>query len=472
MLRDAAVVLLFLQPLILLYFLVLNGFYTLFTLVSLRDIRNYLTTVTSQSIDNAINGMFHRPLSILVPAHNEEKTIVSSVKSLLALRYPEYEVIVINDGSADGTLERLIDEFHLVRIDKPISLILAHQPIIAKYLSVDYPQLFVIDKKNGGKADALNAGINAAQYPLFCSIDADSVLENDALIRAARLFVEDREVIATGGIVRVLNGCEVEDGIVKTVRAPGKWLECFQTVEYTKGFLSGRTSWNYFHSLLIISGAFGIFRKDMAVAVGGYRKSVGEDMDLVVRLHCHCREQRIPYKVIFVPDPVCWTQVPSDLRSLLKQRNRWHRGLIDSLWHSRKMFLNPRFGMVGMFGFPYFVFVEAMGPAVELLGYFGFVVLFLLGQVNREFALLFFLLAVLWGTWINLGSILLDNLIYRRYGSLSDILKLCLFGVLEFFGYRQIIVIERLVATIFFWRKGWGKAARKRIDREEADALA
>lgn len=470
MLHDAAELLLFLQPLILLYFLMLNGFYTLFTLVSLRDIRNYLTTVTSQSIDNAVLGMFHRPLSILVPAHNEEKTIVSSVKSLLALRYPEYEVIVINDGSIDATLEQLIDEFRLVRIDKPISLTLDHQPIVAKYMSVDYPQLFVIDKKNGGKADALNAGINAAQYPLFCSIDADSVLENDALIRAARLFVEDREVIATGGIVRVLNGCEVEDGIVKTVKAPVKWLECFQTVEYTKGFLSGRTSWNYFHSLLIISGAFGIFRKDMAMAVGGYRKSVGEDMDLVVRLHRHCRERRIRYKVIFVPDPVCWTQVPSDFRSLLKQRNRWHRGLIDSLWHSRRMFLNPRFGMVGLFGFPYFVFVEALGPAVEFFGYFGFVVLLLLGQVSREFALLFFLLAVLWGTWINLGSILLDNLIYRRYHGVGDILKLCLFGLLEFFGYRQIIVVERLIATFFFWRKGWGKAARQRIDRERADA--
>lgn len=472
MLPEIVAFLLAIQPVIFIYFIVLNGFYTLFTIISLRDIRNYLNAISSQSIDNVLNGMFYRPLSILVPAYNEEKTIVSSVKSLLALRYPEYEVIVVNDGSTDGTLESLIDEFRLVRIDKPISLHVPHRPIVAKYVSIDHPQLLVLDKENGGKADALNAGINASQYPLFCSIDADSVLEDDALIRATRLFVEDREVIATGGIVRVLNGCEVEDGIVKGVRAPKGILECFQTVEYTKGFLSGRTSWNYFRSLLIISGAFGIFRKDMVMAVKGYRESVGEDMDLVVRLHRHCRQNRIRYKVVFVPDPVCWTQVPSDMMSLLKQRNRWHRGLIDSLWHSRGMFLNPRYGMVGVFGFPYFVTVELFGPAVEFLGYFGFVILFFLGHVNREFAILFFLLAVLWGTWINLGSIFLDNLIYKRYKGLGDILKLCLFGLLEFFGYRQIIVVERLIATFMFWKKGWGKPKRKEIEGEVSGSVA
>ncbi|WP_298440027.1 glycosyltransferase [Geobacter sp.] len=472
MLPKVVEILLFLQPVVFIYFIVLNGFYTLFTIISLRDIRNYLTTITGQSIDNTLNGMFYRPLSILVPAFNEEKTIVASIKSLLSLRYPEYEVMVINDGSTDDTLNRLIEEFRLVRIDRPISLIVPHEPLIAKYVSVDHPHLFVLDKENGGKADALNAGINASQFPLFCSIDADSVLENDALIRATRLFVEDREVVATGGIVRVLNGCEVEDGVVKKVKAPRGLLECFQSVEYTKGFLSGRTSWNYFHSLLIISGAFGIFRKDMVVAVKGYRKSVGEDMDLVVRIHRHCRENKIRYKVVFVPDPVCWTQVPSDLVSLLKQRNRWHRGLIDSLWHGKRMFLNPRYGMVGLFGSPYFFFVEMFGPAVEFLGYVGFPILFILGHVSREFAILFFLLAVLWGTWINLASILLDNLIYKRYGKLGDVMKLCLFGLLEFFGYRQIIVVERLIATFFFWKKGWGKPKRREIHGEISGSAA
>jgi len=463
--HDIATVLLYLQPLFLLYFIVLNGFYTLFTFISLFNIREYINTISNEHINSIISGTFYRPLTIIIPAYNEEKTIVQTIESILSLNYPEFEVIVVNDGSSDKTLEIMIDTFQLGAFEKPVALKVPHEEIRGTFYSLDHPKLFVIDKVNGGKADALNAGINVSQYPLFCSFDADSILESDALLRAARLFAEDREIVATGGIVRVLNGSEVENGYVKHVRAPKHALECLQAVEYTKGFLSGRTAWSFLRCLLIVSGAFGIFRKDLVVAIGGYRKTVGEDMDLVVRLHRHCRKGRIRYKVVFVPDPVCWTQVPSDFRSLLRQRNRWHRGLIDSLWHSRGMFLNPRYGTVGMFGFPYFVFVEAVGPVVEFLGYFSFFFLLVSGHVTRDFALLFFLLAFLWGTWINLGSILLDNLIYRRYNSLKDILKLCLFAMLEFFGYRQVIVMERLIASLFFWRKRWGKQKRKMMDR-------
>jgi cellulose synthase/poly-beta-1,6-N-acetylglucosamine synthase-like glycosyltransferase len=470
MLHDVVTIILSLQPLFLMYFIILNSCYTVFTLISLKDIRIHLNTVSQEHILSLLSSTYYRPLTIIVPAYNEEKTIAATIRSLLSLRYPEFEVIVVNDGSSDRTLASLVRQFRLVSIDRPIGLHLPHQPLHGKYLSLDYPQLSVLDKVNGGKADALNAGINAAQYPLFCSMDADSVLESDALLRAARLFAEDREVVATGGIVRVLNGCEVVNGEVTGVRAPRRILECFQAVEYTKGFLSGRTSWNFFRSLLVISGAFGIFRKDLVQAIGGYRKTVGEDMDLVVRLHRHCRLNRIRYKVIFVPDPVCWTQVPSDLKSLLKQRDRWHRGLIDSLWHCRGMFFNPRYGAVGLFAFPYFLLVEAAGPLIEFLGYFGLLILFLLGYVRSDYALLFFLLAVLWGTWINLGSILLDNLIYRRYQRVRDILKLCLFGALEFFGYRQLIVTVRLVSTFFFWRKRWGKPRRQTIPGAEPEA--
>jgi cellulose synthase/poly-beta-1,6-N-acetylglucosamine synthase-like glycosyltransferase len=279
-------------------------------------------------------------------------------------------------------------------------------------------------------------------------------------------------VIATGGIVRVLNGCTVDGGTVTEVRAPRKALECFQAVEYTRGFLSGRTSWNFFKSLLIISGAFGIFRKDMVLAINGYRKTVGEDMDLVVRLHKHCLENSIRYKVVFVPDPVCWTQVPTDLVSLLKQRNRWQRGLVDCLMHNKKMFFNPRYGRVGLIGFPYFFFIEAIGPFLEFFGYFVFLVFFLFGYINRDLMFLFFLLAVFCGIWINLGSILLDNLIYKRYRGLADILKLSLFGALEALGYRQLIVVERFIATIFFRRKEWEKPQRQEIRDEKASQPA
>lgn len=469
---DAAEFLLLLfQLAILIYFVLLNGIYTFFNLISLKDIRIHSLTVTDQNIKNILSGLFYKPLSIIVPAYNEHQTVVANLRSLLALYYPEFEVIVVNDGSTDETLQRMIEEFRLVKVDKPLRLVLRHGEIRGSYLSLDYPHLTVIDKVNGGKADALNAGINASQFPLFCCIDADSLLEHDALLRASRLFVEDREVIATGGIVRVLNGCEVEYGIVSEVKAPRKPLECFQAVEYIRGFLSGRTSWNFFGSLLIISGAFGIFRKDMVMTIGGYRHTVGEDMDLVVRLHRHCKEQGIRYRIVFVPDPVCWTQVPSDIVSLLKQRNRWHRGLIDSLCFNRRMFLNGKYGSVGLIGYPYFMLFEALGPAVEVLGYAGFIIFYLFGLIGRDFAFLFFVVAIVWGMWINLGSILLDNLIYRRYKGTSDILKLCLYGLGEFLGYRQLIVMERLLATLQFWKKGWGKAKRQEIKSESHEKI-
>ena len=455
------------QVIILIFFLLLNGIYTASIIFAFIDIRNRLAMATRQHIKSLTNGIFYRPITIIVPAFNEAETIVASVTLLLQLRYPEFEVIVVNDGSTDETMERLRDAFNLLSVQRPQNQILSHQPIQGEYLSLKHENLLVIDKINGGKADALNTGINASRFPLFCSVDADSILESDALMRAAKLFVEDRETIATGGIVRILNGCTIQNGLITKVQAPSKAIECFQAVEYCRGFLTGRTSWNFFKSLLIISGAFGIFRKDMVLAINGYRKTVGEDMDLVVRLHRHCREKKIPYKINFIPDPVCWTQVPENYRALLNQRNRWHRGLLDSLWFNRKIFLNPRYGSVGMLAFPFFLIFEAFGPALEFLGYLSFIVFYFFGYINQEFALLFLLLAVLWGMWLNIGAITLDNMIFRRYRSLSDLLKLSLFGLLEFAGYRQLIVVERLIATFTFRRQDWDKNARQEIHNEK-----
>lgn len=454
------------QFFILIYFFFINSSYTLATLVSLFDIRGQLAIATRQHIQNLMTGSFYRPITIIVPAYNEELTIVTTVTLLLQLRFPEFEVIVVNDGSNDATMARLYDAFRLVQIHKPVATLLPHQPLRGAYISLVHNNLTVIDKENGGKSDALNAGINVSKYPLFCSVDADSILDSDALMRAAKLFVEDQQVIATGGIVRVLNGCTIRNGRVTEVRAPKRWIECFQAIEYIRGFLTGRTSWNFFNGLLIISGAFGIFRKDMVQAVGGYRISVGEDMDLVVRLHRHCRKEKIPYKVQFVPDPVCWTQVPDDYQSLLNQRNRWQRGLIDSLWHSRGMFLNPRYGSIGLLVFPYYLVFEAMGPLIEFLGYLGFILFLWFDLIDYDFALLFLLLAIVWGIWLNIGAIALDNLLFRRYKSIGDLLKLSFFGLIEFAGYRQLMVVERLFATLTCWRHGWGKPLRQELRNE------
>jgi len=457
------VLVLTLQALIILYFVALNGTYTLFILLSLKEIRRYFYFVTKHDMRALLAGNYYRPLSIVVPAFNEESTIATNVRALLMLKYPEYEVIVVNDGSTDGSLRRLVEKFRLVAIEKPIRLVLNHKKIRKVYLSLDYPNLMVIDKENGGKTDALNAGINASNFPLFCSMDADSILDKEGLLRTGRLFVEDKRVVAVGGIVRVLNGLEIEKGEIVHIHAPKKSIELFQAVEYTRSFLSGRTSWNLFGSLLILSGTYAVFRKDMVMAVGGYRKTVGEDMDLVVRLHKHCRENDIPYKVLFVPDPVCHTQVPQDVKSLLKQRSRWHRGLLQSLAHSKEMFGRRRYGSVGTFGFPYFFFVEGLGPSVEFLGYASLVPLYFMGLLNWQFVFLFFLVAILWAMWINIGSILLDNILYKRYKSLKDIMILCVFGFFEMFGYRQMIAATRFVATFGYKNSTWGHPRRQEI---------
>jgi len=467
MLEVLAYFLLSIQFLIFLYFIIVNSIYSYFAIFSIKELLINLKISTPQKLKILLSSQaMYRPISILVPAYNEELTILSTVKSLLSLFYPEFEIIVINDGSTDKTLDLLISEFNLIPVPPAIKIILPHKPIKNLYVSLDYPNLIVIDKVNGGKADALNAGINVSQYPIFCCIDADSILDPEALLRASRLFFEDRTVVAVGGIVLPLNGAVVEGGTIKEFKAPKKFIELFQTIEYTRGFLAGRTGWSILKSLLIISGAFGVFRKDMVISIGGYRKTVGEDMDLVVRLHKYCLENKIPYKIVFIPDPICYTQVPTDWTSLLKQRNRWHRGLIDSLLYSKDMFLNPKYKSVGTIGFPYFVFVEALGPIVEFTGYLSFIIFYILDLISKEYAFLFFCLAFLWGMWINIASVFLDNYLYRRYSSLADLIKLLFTGILEFFGYRQLMAAERIIATFQFWRKGWGKPLREKIQHE------
>ena len=460
-----------LQLLVFFYYILVNCYYSASSLVALLDIRGQLAIASRQNIRNLVTGVYYRPISILVPAHNEERTIATSVRFSLAMTYPEFELIIINDGSTDGTLSVLREEFRLVQIEKPICITLKHERIRGVYASLDHPNLLVVDKENGGKADALNAGINASQFPLVCSVDADSLLEEDALMRAAKLFVEDREVVASGGIIRVLNGCTVVNGKVTEVRAPSRLIECLQSVEYLRGFLVGRTSWNWTNSILIISGAFGIFRKDILLAIGGYRKTVGEDMDIVIRMHRHCSDRMMGAKVVFVPDPVCWTQVPGDYRSLLQQRNRWHRGLIDSLWHNRGMMLNPKYGSVGLLAFPYFVICEALGPLVEFFGYLSFVAFFCMGMLSRDFVLLFLFLAVVWGMSLNVSAVLLDNLIYRRYKGVSDLVKIVSSALLECLGYRQLLVVERLIASFMVFRADWGKAEREEIKHECLETL-
>lgn len=401
----------------------------------------------------------------IAPAYNEELTIEESVKSLLMLQYPEYEVIVVNDGSKDDTLERLKGTFDLHQVQPDIEVTVPCNEILGVYRSPTHPNLVAVDKENGGKADALNARINVSTYPVICAIDADSLLEGGALLRVTKPFIERPETtVAVGGIIRVANGCTIEAGRVVRAGLARNWLPLIQTVEYLRAFLFGRSGWSALHSLLIISGAFGVFRKDVVIAVGGYRRdTVGEDMELVVRMHRYLREHRTQYEMHFLPDPVCWTEVPESVKVLGRQRNRWQRGLIDSLWIHRKMMLNPRYGIVGLLGFPYFVFLEVLAPIVELSGYIIIPLSYAFGVLDLTFFALFLTVAILLGAILSTSSVVLEELSFRRYPKTSDLLKLISVGLLENIGYRQLSSWWRLMGTLDYLRgqTTWGRMERK-----------
>ncbi|MEM5516305.1 glycosyltransferase family 2 protein [Henriciella sp. AS95] len=311
------------------------------------------------------------PIALISPAYNEEKTIVQSVRSLLSLEYASFEVIVINDGSRDNTLVELISAFDLKPVSRASDQELDHEVVRGIYGSRLHPNLIVVDQVNGGKADALNAGINISRSPIFCSMDADSVLERDALLRAVRPFIDDpSRVVAVGGTVRLANGCRIEDGRVISTGLSNNLLALFQTVEYVRAFLMARLAWSDIGALTIISGAFGLFRRASVIEVGGYSNgTVGEDMELVVKLHKHLRQQKRDYRIAYIAEPICWTEAPEDLRTLRRQRERWLRGSLETFFRHKDMFLNPRYGRVGSLGFANILMVDVLGPVVEIMGY-------------------------------------------------------------------------------------------------------
>jgi cellulose synthase/poly-beta-1,6-N-acetylglucosamine synthase-like glycosyltransferase len=414
------------------------------------------------------------PVSLLMPAYNEARNIVESVNSLLHLDYREYEIVVINDGSTDETLKRLIETFELRISDEPFRVTLKTQPIRTLYRSLQHRNLVVIDKQRGGKYDALNAGLNVSRYPLFCSIDADSLIEKSALPRLVKPFIETpNETVAAGGIVRVANGCQVENGRVVRVGLPKSRIAVMQVIEYLRAFLTGRAGWSSIHSLLIISGAFGLYRKKEIVEIGGYSKSTDtEDAELVVRLHKAMADAKRPYRIVFVPDPVCWTEVPETWKALIQQRSRWHRGLLQTLWMYRAMFVRPRYGAIGTVGMPWFVAFELIGPVIEIVGYITVPLAWYLGILDRSFFVLFFIVAFVVGTLLSIGALLLEEIAFRRYPRLRDLLRLLAYGFIENFGFRQFLSLVKVKALIdlAFRRREWGDMKRRGFESGELAA--
>jgi len=450
---------------VLVYFVVLNTTYLILLVLSLDAVFRFVRRTFFSDYRQIMQSEMTWPISIIVAAHDEEKTIVDTVRSLLMVNYAEFEIIVVNDGSDDRTLKKLIEAFDLSLMDRVYKRSIRTEEIRGIYGSLVQNRITVVDKLRGGKSDALNAGINVSRYPLFCSIDADSVIEDNALLRVVKPFMEHPdETIAAGGIVRIVNGCRVQEGRVVDVELPERALPVLQVVEYLRAFLSGRVGWSVLRCLLIISGAFGVYKKKEVVEIGGFNpESDTEDLDLVVRLHRHMRRQKRKYRVVFVPDPVCWTEVPSKISVLRKQRNRWHRGLVQTLLDNRGVLFNPRYGTLGLLAFPHAFFFEMLGPFIEILGYLCIIVSFLLGFLNLKFFLLFFVVAILYGIFLSIAAVLLEEISFRRYPSWVDLSKLLVFSILENFGYRQMLALFKIKA---FWdvirRRGeWGNMERR-----------
>jgi cellulose synthase/poly-beta-1,6-N-acetylglucosamine synthase-like glycosyltransferase len=445
------------------YFLVINAVYVVLYVISFAEIADYVRREMFSGFSELFTSNYAPPVSVIVPAYDEEATIAESVRSFLTLRYPLHEVVVVNDGSKDDTLEVLMQVFGLHESDQPMRRQLETAPLRGVYTSPT-ERLIVVDKVNGGKSDALNAGICAASYPLVCCLDADIILEEDALLRVARPMIESSDVAAVGGIIRVANGCEFEKGRIVEVKTPRKPLPTFQVVEYLRAFIAVRTAWSKLNCLLIISGAFGMFRRRDLILAGGYSgDTVGEDMELTTRIHRVLREHDRRYKISFVPDPIAWTEVPDTLRVLRRQRDRWHRGLIDTLFRHRKMLFNPRYGSVGLVAMPYFLLFEFLGPVIELVGYAAFAAALALGVINWTFALAFFLAAVGLGVLLSTAAVFLEELRLERYPRWRDLIKLTLYGVLENFGYRQLNTVWRAIAIVSFLRRNsaWGAMERR-----------
>jgi cellulose synthase/poly-beta-1,6-N-acetylglucosamine synthase-like glycosyltransferase len=459
----ATLVLVRLEWAVLVYFLVVNGWYLVLLVSAAREMREHVLLARGQARWKILGSPVAPGISVLAPAYNEAATIGESVRALLALHYPHLEVVVVNDGSKDATMAVLIDRYDLQPIHPIFQKRIHSADVVGLYRSRTHPNLIVVDKKNGGKADALNAGLNLASAELVCAIDADTLIEPDSLQRMVRPFLHKDDVVAAGGTIRIANGSVVEGGRVVRTRVPRQALPGFQVVEYLRAFLFGRLGWNRLGGNLIISGAFGLFRRDAMIAAGGYlEETVGEDMELALRLRRVGYEKGGPHRIDFIPDPVAWTEAPSKARVLGRQRDRWHRGLADVLWRHRRIFLNPKYGTMGMVVFPYFVLIELLAPLVEAVGLLGLVLGLVMGAIDWPFAIMFFLVAYALGATLTMMTLVLEEMSFHRYAGFGDRVLLVVWALLENLGYRQMTVWWRLGGLWKYLRgsRSWGVMER------------
>jgi cellulose synthase/poly-beta-1,6-N-acetylglucosamine synthase-like glycosyltransferase len=447
------------------YFAILNTLYLLLTLVAWRQMGSEVRGRRYLALDEVFRSPLTPGISVLVPAYNEEAVIVESVRALLALRYPRHEVVVVNDGSADGTLAMLSAAFDLVPVRKALRDRIPTEAVRGTYVSRSHSSLLVVDKENGGRSDALNAGVNAARHAYLCVIDADSLLEADALLKVAKPILDDPDLLAaTGGTIRIANGCLIDHGRVVEVRLPKSRLATVQVLEYFRAFLVARVGWSRLNALGIISGAFGLFHRDVVEAAGGFwTQTVGEDFELTLRLHRFLRERGEPYRIGFVSDPVCWTEAPTQLATLGRQRRRWQRGLWEGLRRHARLIGNPRYGVLGLVAMPYFAVFEFLSPVFALLGLVVTVVWWLLGGLSTVYFAAFLAVSLGLGLLLTTAALALEEFSYRRYRRRREIVRLLAYAVLENIGYRQLHDTWRAIAYVDIARgaKQWGAQRRR-----------
>lgn len=453
---------------ILIYSVFLLTFYLLIVVCSIQELKLYLRK-NSFTDYNILASSEHAPtISVLAPAYNEGANIIENVRSLLAVHYNNIELIVINDGSKDDSLEKLIKAYDLEKVPYLVNEKIHTKKIRGIYKSRNslYHKLTVVDKMNGGKADALNTGINIASNKYIVCIDVDCVLEQDAILKLIKPFLEETKlrVIATGGVIRIANSCDVVNGKLVKVNLPKQLLPRMQALEYIRAFLLGRMAWSRMNGLLIISGAFGAFDRDIAIKAGGYNPAtVGEDMELIVRMRRYMHDHKLPYKVSFIPDPLCWTEAPASYKILGRQRNRWTRGTIETLQIHKKMFFNKRYGVLGMLSYPYWFFFELLAPLIE---FFGFILLIALTFSNMISWPIFFLMLALivsFGFLYSLFAILIEVTTYNQYKKRSDIFKLILISFLEPVFFHPFAVWSAVKGYKDFLQKksSWGEMTRQ-----------
>lgn len=457
----------FLEGVSVFFVLYLIGYSTFLFLAVVIGASTLYRTRQQVMLKNILEKNYYIPISVIVPAYNEEVTVVETVRSLLALDYHVYEIIVVDDGSRDRTAQRLIDAFGMRAIRRPIRRQVPCRPEEAVYTSMNQKvPITLIRKRNGGKADALNMGINASQYPYFICIDADCVLQYDSLREIIRPVLEDDTVVAVGGSVRPGNGVELEQGRVKKYHLPNHILACMQVLEYDRSFLAARILFDKFNGSLIISGAFGLFQKEMVIACGGYdRTTMGEDMELVVKLHEFCSSNAIPYRIRYATNAICWTQVPERLKDLYTQRRRWHIGLFQSMGRHRSLFANPKYGAVSVVSYLYFLLYELFSPYIELFGVLTILLAFWVDLINVPFMILFYLIYAVFGSVMSLTAFFSRIQTIDLKISVSDGLKAILLCLFEVTCLRFVLAFVRTTAFIGYREKkmSWGRIERKKI---------